>query len=359
MFFSIVVSILLLILILGVLVTAHEFGHFITAKLSGIRVHEFAVGMGPKLWKKKKGETLYSLRALPLGGFCAMAEDETPDPSDTHAFPNAKRHRRALVLAAGSLMNFLVGFLLLVIVNLPVSWYADTKLAGTMPGFAFAGEDGFLPGDRIVDINGHAIYVSADINLFLSLGAGEPFDITLERDGRRLRLPDLPLTRSVPDESGVLRYGFYFDSLPATLGVKLQQAWYGAVDNVRLVWVSLGDLIGGRAQVDDLMGPVGMGGVVNDIVQDETATMGVKTLSLLNLAAFLAINLAAMNLLPLPALDGGRLFFLAIDALLSLTRRKSLNPKYEGYIHAAGLILFFGLMIFVFFNDILRLFGWK
>ncbi|MDR2671657.1 MAG: site-2 protease family protein [Oscillospiraceae bacterium] len=355
----VVVSVLLLILILGVLITAHEFGHFITAKLSGIRVHEFAIGMGPKLWKKRKGETLYSLRAFPIGGFCALAEDEEPDPNDPRAFPNAKRHRRALVLAAGSLMNFLAGLLLLVVINLPVSWYVDTKLSGTMPGFAFAGEDGFLPGDRIVNINGHAIYVNADIQFFLSLGAGEPFDITLARDGRQLTLRDLPLTRSVPDETGTLRYGFYFEPLPATLGVKLQQAWYGAVDNVRLVWVSLGDLIGGRARVDDLMGPVGMGGVVNDIVQDETATVGVKTMGLLNLAAFLAINLATMNLLPLPALDGGRLFFLAIDALLALTRRKPLNPKYEGYIHAAGMILFFGLMIFVFFNDILRLFGWK
>lgn len=350
----VIVSILLLILILGLLITAHEFGHFITAKLTGIRVYEFAVGMGPKIWKKQKGETLYTIRALPIGGFCAMEEDEEPDPNDARAFPNAKRRHRALVLAAGSIMNFAVGLILLVIMNMPITYYLDTTLTDVSSEAPYAGEDGFLAGDRIVRINGHSIYNYSDVLIFFELGKNEPYDFVLERDSRRLEVKDI--VPSVINEKGNTTFGFSFgDWQEATLGLKLKNAWYGAVDNVRIVWVSLGELIGGRAGVDDLAGPVAMGGMVDSIVQNEDTTATEKTVDILNLAGLIAINLAVMNLLPLPALDGGRLLFLAVEGV----RRKRLNPKYEGWVHTAGFVLFLGLMVFVFFNDILRLFGVK
>jgi regulator of sigma E protease len=350
----IVVSILIFLLILGVLVTVHEFGHFITAKLSGIRVTEFAIGMGPKLWKKQKGETLYSIRALPIGGFCSMGEDEEANPDDPHAFPNAKRRRRALVLAAGSVMNFLLGFLILLGLNL--TYHANTT-AFVEPVVTSVRTDSvdaewtqlFQTGDRVLRIGGHAIYNYYDVRLFSSLRAEGPYDIVVERDGQRITLPGVAKTHFDDSENTYLGIGMN-QLEPATLGSRIANAWYDSIDNVRLVWVSLGELFGGRAKVTDLMGPVGMANLVDSQVQAPNASAAEKVMSILSFAALIAINLAVMNMLPIPGLDGSRLLFLAVEGV----RRKRLNPKYEGYVHAGGMVLLFAFMIFIFFNDIIR-----
>jgi len=353
-----ILSILIFIFILGVLIAVHEFGHYIAAKKSGIRVTEFALGMGPKIWKRQKGETLYSLRAFPIGGFCSMGEDLDPDPEDKHAFPNAKRRKRALVLAAGSLMNFLLGFLILL--GLCMSYpegavvFAEPVIGNVLtqsddPNWTQRLEI----GDRILRLNGHAIYHIGNFQLFLSLSKEDSLDLVVERDGQRVVLKDMQKTSF----DGAMRYGFEYGARlkPATPGNRVAAAWHSSVDNARLVWVSLGELLGGRAKADELMGPVGMGGIVNEIVQREDQPVSEKTFNLLGFAALITINLAIFNLLPLPALDGGRLLFIAVEAV----RRKKLNPKYEGYVHAAGFVLFIGLMIFVLFNDIMRVTGLK
>lgn len=350
-------SVIIFILILGLLIAVHELGHFLAAKKCGIRVHEFALGMGPKIWKRQRGETLYSLRAFPIGGFCAMQEDEEADPGDPHAFPNAKRRYRALVLAAGSIMNFLLGFVILLGVHLflPAGSepFIEPVVIEVHPESDLAGL--FQPNDRITGVDGHRIFNRNNALTFLMMGAGEPYDFEVQRDGETVVLRDVVVNPKLFDNETQKRFGFSLGvSKTPTLGHRLENTLQACVDDVRMVWASLGMLIRGKAGVDDLMGPVGMGGVVNNIVQQE-APAGLKLLDILNFAALITINLAVMNLLPLPALDGGRLLFLGVEAV----RRKPNNPKFEGYIHAAGMILFFALMIFVFYNDILRAVGLK
>jgi len=353
---TIVLSILIIIVILGILITVHEFGHFFTAKKCGIRVFEFAIGMGPKLWKKKKGETLYSIRAIPIGGFCNMGEDSEADPEDKHAFPNAKRRRRALVLGAGSLMNFVLGFLILLGLNLfypPVHWaftepiIKEAEQSADDPAWSPYLQD----GDRIVRLNGHALYNYQHFLLFLTMMKDKPMSLVVERDGQRITFNDMQKTAFEGEE----RYGFSHSYIlkEPTLGLRIANGWHDTVHYTRLVWVTLGELFGGGASVTDMMGPVGMANVVDTTVQDPQTSAGEKTVNLIDLTALITVNLAVMNLLPIPGLDGSRLLFLAIEGV----RRKKLNPKYEGYVHAVGMVLLFGLMIFVFFNDIVRWVG--
>ncbi len=352
---SIVLSIIIMILILGVLVTVHEFGHYIAAKLSKIRVNEFAIGMGPKIWKKQKGETLYSIRALPIGGFCAM-EGEDAESEDPHAFGNAPRWKRFIVLIAGSAMNFFIGVLVLLIISLPLTKVAEPVIDNFGAGFPYAEDGTFQVGDRIEKVNGHAIYLTSDVEMFLELGKGRPFTFVLNRDGERVELRDITFSKQtyqLTNGNTIEHSGLVYSSHTAGFGDKLKNGWFTSIDYVRVVWVSLGELIGGHAGVNDLMGPVGMGGMVNTIVETPDVPVSTKALNVLDLLALIALNLAVVNLLPLPALDGGRVLFLLVEAI----RRKPLPAKAEGYVHFAGFVLFMGLMIFVFFNDILRLFG--
>ena len=352
-----VLSILIVIVILGVLITVHEFGHFIAARKSGIRVHEFAIGMGPKIWKKKKGETLYAIRAIPIGGFCNMGEDSEADPEDIHAFPNAKRRHRALVLAAGSLMNFILGFLILLGLNL---FYPENSFAFTYPVVADVEQQSDDPewapllkaGDRILRLNGHALYNYQDFLMFFELMGDRPLSLVVQRDGQKLTFNNMQKTTFTHEGETVARYGFSrgYELREATFWLRIENGWTNTLNYTRLVWVTLGELFGGRASVTDMMGPAGMANMVQTEVQNPDTTTAAKTVNIVNLTALIAVNLAVMNLLPIPGLDGSRLLFVAIEGV----RRKKLNPKYEGYVHLAGMVLLFGLMIFIFFNDIIR-----
>jgi regulator of sigma E protease len=355
-----IVSALILIFILGVLITAHEWGHFIMARLTGIQVNEFAIGMGPVIWSRQKknaeGEpvgTKFSLRALPIGGFCAM-EGEDEGSGNPRAFNNRPRWARFLTLIAGSGMNFLLGFVLLLIFygTMIGGGVVGTQIMDLAEGFPLEGEQGLLPGDEFVEVNGHDIYNYMDLSLFLDRGEGEPYDLKLRRGGQTVVLNDLPLQRRDYGD-GQPRFGFQFGYEEMTPLNALRHSFFGSVDYVRLVWVSLGDLVTGRAGIGEMMGPVGMGGEINTLVSGtgEGVNFFTKLMDLMMLAALIAVNLAVMNLLPLPALDGGRIVFVGVEAI----RRKPINPKYEGYVHAAGMVLFLLLMVFVFFNDIVRL----
>ena len=350
---GIVLSILIMVLILGVLVTVHEAGHFFAAKLSGIRVNEFAIGMGPKIWKKQKGETLYSVRAFPIGGFCAM-EGEDGGSEDPRCFGNAKYWKRFVVLIAGSFMNFIVGLLVLMIIALPMTTVIEPVIKNFGKDFPLT--DTLQTGDRLVKVNGHAIYQASDVEMFLEMGQGRLFDLVVEREGQRLTFDDVNFPKQMylrEDGSSIRHSGLVYESHDATFGDKISAGWYDTVHYVRLVWVTLGELFNGNAAVTDLMGPVGMGSVVNQIVERPEATTKEKALNVLDFLALIAVNLAVMNMLPLPALDGGRILFMVIGMI----RRKPLPSKAEGYVNAASFVLLMGLMVFVFFNDILRLFG--
>ena len=349
--------IIIAILLFGFLVAIHEFGHFITAKAFGVRVNEFAVGMGPALFSRQKGETLYALRLFPVGGFCAM-EGEDDDSDDPRAFGAQKAWKRLVILAAGAFMNFLAGLVLILLLFSGAQAFTTPVLTGFMDGFPLEGEQGLMAGDRIVSINGERIYLYNDVTLFLSRGSGEPYDIVVERNGQRVILNDLPLELREYTVEGqtVTRYGLYFGIEEATVGAKLRNSWYNAIDFVRLVRISLTDLVTGNAGLKDMTGPVG---IVDTITQvgSQSASVRIALENILYFGALIAVNLAVMNLLPLPALDGGRIFFLLINGAWMLLFRRRIDPKYESYVHVAGLVALLALMAVVTFNDLARIFG--
>lgn len=349
--------IIIAVLLFGFLVAIHEFGHFITAKAFGVRVNEFAIGMGPAIFSKQRGETLYALRLFPVGGFCAM-EGEDDDSDDPRAFGTQKAWKRLVILAAGAFMNFLAGLVLILLLFSRAQAFTTPVITGFMEGFPLEGEQGLMTGDRVVSINGERIYLYNDVTLFLSRGSGEPYDIVVERDGQRVILNDLPLELREYTVEGqtVTRYGLYFGIEEATVSAKLRNSWYNAIDFVRLVRISLTDLATGNAGLKDMTGPVG---IVDTITQvgSQSASVRIALENILYFGALIAVNLAVMNLLPLPALDGGRIFFLLINGAWMLLFRRRIDPKYESYVHVAGLVALLALMAVVTFNDLARIFG--
>ena len=348
-----ILYILLAILIFGVLIAVHEFGHFIAAKLCGVKVNEFSVGMGPAIWKKQKGETLYALRCVPLGGYCAMeAEDSVSD--DPRAFTNQPVWKRLIILAAGSFNNFLTGLIVVFCLYLGATAFIAPVIGEFAPGCPYEGEEMLMLGDRFLKINGEKIYQYYDVAEKLQGGDGV-YDIVLRRDGRKIELKDFEMVPIVYEGEEQARFGFSFGYEKATFGVKLRQALDTCGEFSRMVWMSLGQLVHGSVGLQDLSGPVGIVDLMAETGESaETTSDGIY--NILYLGAFIAVNLAIMNMLPIPALDGGRIFFLLVTALFELIFRRKPDPKYEGWIHSAGMILLLGLMLLIMFNDILKLF---
>ncbi len=353
--------ILAAILIFGVLVAVHEGGHFLAARLCGVTVHEFAIGMGPVLWKKEPEEgtegTRYSLRLLPIGGFCALeGEEEASD--NPHALNNQGIFKQIFIFAAGAAMNFLVGFLVILCVYSNAEAFRTAEITGFYPDCPLQGTDGLQVGDVIERVDGHRVLLYSDVGLYLSRSSGETIDLVVRRDGERVVLRNFPMViREYTGEDGTTftGYGMYLGGVEkATAGAKLRVSWNYAVDMVRLIWMSLGDLVTGNAGVKDLSGPVGIVSAIGEMGEtSRSLAEAVENIALFG--ALIAVNLAVMNLLPIPALDGGKIFFLLINSATMLVFRRRIPPKYEGYIHAAGFLLLMGLMLVVTFQDIFRL----
>ena len=350
--------IVIAILVFGVLITVHEFGHFIAARLCGVRVLEFAIGMGPKLFKREGKETLFTLRALPIGGFCAM-EGEDEESDDPRAFTNQRFWKKLIILVAGSAMNFLLGFLLILAIITPQNFRAPV-IAEFMEGSPYIGENAFLPGDEFYKIDGERIYTATNIKFFLDRGNGV-YDLEMIRNGEKITLNDFHMVPSVEVETEVdgeiiteLKYGVIYPEPEAGALARLKYSWYQSIEYVRLVRISLVDLFTGAAGLRDLSGPVGIVSVMNDVAMEQES-FAAGLLSILGLMAFITINLSVMNLLPIPALDGGRILFLAISWVAEKLLRRKLNPKYEGYVHAVFMVALLGLMAFVMINDVVRI----
>lgn len=346
------------ILMFGLLIAVHEFGHFIVAKLSGVRVNEFAIGMGPKLWSKQGSETLYSLRLFPIGGYCAM-EGEDEDTGDPRSFHRAKLWKKFLILVAGATMNFLVGFLIFLgLYAASQSYYVDV-VAGFEPWSTLPAQ-GLEIGDQFLSVDGHAIWIDGDTQLFLGR-AGERTDIEVLRNGQRVLLKDVDMTKTpVAQADGTTRLllGVSVDTkaYPASLGDRLRLSWYYSIDTVRLVWISLGDLLTGAVGVRDMSGPVGIVDMMGQMASNAGST-SIALISILKFVAFIAINLAVMNLLPIPALDGGRIFYLLVNLIYTAFTKRHLDPKYEGTVNTVFFVALLGLMAVVAVSDVLKLFG--
>ena len=340
------------ILIFGLLVAVHELGHFAAAKACGVKVNEFAVGMGPAIVKKQKGETLYSLRCIPFGGFCAM-EGEDEESPDARAFTSQKAWKKLIILAAGSAMNFLMGYLIVLILFSNAGGFRAPVIESFMDGCPYESAEGFQAGDRFLKIDGKRVWQYYDVGDLLRQG-GETHDVVVRRDGRRVKLEDYRLVPIEYEGQSQKMYGFYFGIDEATLGNKLRYSANTTMEFVRMVFDALRQLVGGKVSVNDLSGPVGIVDMMAETgEQAESVSDGLY--NIFYLGAFIAVNLAVMNMLPIPALDGGRIFFLLVTAPIEAITKKKLNPKYEGYIHAAGMILLLALMAYVMFHDIFRI----
>lgn len=347
--------ILIAILIFGFLIFIHELGHFLTAKALDVQVNEFSICMGPAIWKKQRGETLYALRCIPIGGYCAMeGEDEASD--NPRAFTSKAWWKRLIILAAGSFMNFLTGLVVLALIYSCVSGFSTAKITGFFDGCPLESEQGLQVGDELYKIDGRRVYIYSDVGMLLERNKTGTFDLVIKRDGTLLTLSDFEMKPQLYEVDGEqqYKYGLYFGYEEKTVGTVLKNTWYTALDFARLVWMSLGDLISGLVSVDDMSGPVG---VVSAIAQtgQSAATAADGILNVLYLGAFIAVNLAVMNMLPLPALDGGRAFLLLVGAAFTAMTKKKIPPKYERYIHAAGMILLLAFMAFITFKDIWKL----
>lgn len=347
--------IVLAILIFGFLIFIHELGHFLAAKALDVQVNEFSICMGPAILKKQCGETLYALRCIPVGGYCAMEAEDT-ESDNPRAFTAKAWWKRLVILAAGSFMNFLTGLVVLAIIYSCVSGFSTARISGFFDGCPLNSEQGLQVGDELYQIDGRRVYIYSDVSMLLSRNQTGQYDLVVKRDGQLVTLDDFEMVPQLYEENGVqqYKYGLYFGYEEKTVGALLKNTWYTALDFARLVWMSLGDLVSGLVSVSDMSGPVG---VVSAIAQtgQSAATTADGVLNVLYLGAFIAVNLAVMNLLPLPALDGGRVFLLLVSTAFTALSRRKIPAKYESYIHAAGMVLLLGFMAFITFKDIWKL----
>ncbi len=346
----------LAIFMFGVMIAIHEFGHFAAAKAFGVRVNEFAIGMGPAFFKKQKGETLYSLRILPIGGFCAM-EGEDGGSFDPGSFESKKRWKRFVILAAGAFMNLVLGFILVLCIYSGFETFGAPIVEDFSDNFAYEGADGLMVGDEFYEINGERIYTSNDVGTYLNRNGGDHImDITVIRDGEKVTLTDFEMVPNLEVENGVeiYRYGILMELEEATFSNVLKYSVYATMDFVRQVKNGLVDLITGGVAVSDMAGVVGIVDMIGEVGETSETTQ-IAVTNIIYFSAFISVNLAVMNLLPLPALDGGRILFLGLTFIFEKIFRKKLNPQYEGYVHGVGLVLLLCFMAVIMFNDITRI----
>ena len=348
--------IIVAIIAFGLLIAVHEVGHFTAAKLLGVRVNEFAIGMGPKiLWRKGK-ETLYSLRVFPFGGYCAMDEDTASD--DPRAFTAQKRWRRVVILAAGGAANFLAAFIIILILVAGMKGFAGTTITRLEETFPNNGENGLMVGDTIVSINGEKLYYIDDFPFLMQLSQSNYVDVSVRRNGGIVNLNGYLLERReyIIDGEPEFRYGITFNGIEPNFVERIKFSCYMTMNNVRLVRLSVAQLISGAAGVRDLAGPVAIVDAMNDIGR-EAPSVGAALSSIASFTAFIAVNIAIVNFLPIPAMDGGRIMFVILSWIIERVTRRRLDPKYEGYIHAATLVVLLGLMAFILVNDVIRIIG--
>lgn len=341
-------GIIIALLIFGFLVFFHELGHFLFAIRSGIVVEEFSIGMGPRLWSRKGKWTTYSLKLLPLGGSCMMKGEDEEDNSEGTFLAAGIRGRIATV-AAGPIFNFILAFVLsLVIVGAQGTSLTDVSF---LEENGAAAKAGMQQGDRILSINGSSMQLAQDIILYNQLHQGENYRVVIERNGTEQTL-DIQPTKDA--DSGSYRMGVGFSKTKVGFLASIKYAFYEMIYWIKLVFLSLGLLFSGKVGVGELSGPVGLiSGISTTYQQSREHGISTAVFSMLTMTVMLSANLGVMNLLPIPALDGGRLIFL----LWELLTKRPIPRRIEGYLNMAGFFLLIGLMLYVtVFNDVLRLF---
>ena len=333
------------VLVFSVVIIIHELGHFVVAKKSGIRVNEFSIGMGPRLLGFTKGETEYSVRAFPIGGFVAM-EGENEESESEDSFSKAPVANRIAVVVAGAVMNLLLGFAILLFMT--VSQDAITsKTISVFHENAMTQQTGLQVDDEIIAVNGRRCYIANDIIYEFARTQDGTVDLLVRRDGKKVELDGVTFETYV-DENGMkqLVLDFYVYPAEKTVVSVVNEAVNWTISYARTIVLSLVDMLTGNVAINQMSGPVGIVSVIS-----EATSIGLE--SVLNILALITINLGVFNLVPFPALDGGRLVFLLIE----LFRGKPLDPKYEIFVSTAGMLALLAFMALVTFSDITRLIG--
>ncbi len=331
----------------------HELGHFFWAKKFGVKVNEFALGMGPKIFKIQRGETLFSLRALPIGGFCEM-EGEDTDSNDPRSFGQKKAWQKFIIVSFGAIMNLVLGFIMTIFLLAQSPKFITTTI-DSFGENSVSSTHGLMVGDEILSVNGAPIFTYKDLYFDLSIDEKNSFDIKVKRNGQTVELKDINFeTVSTDNGKPATKIDFKLKTTDKNFISLITQTWYDTLSTVKIVWVSLVGIITGRFAVSNMAGPIGMASAIGKAASTGLETSVIDAINnIVSIMAMITINLGIVNLLPLPALDGGRLIFLLIEMIT----RKKINPKYEGLIHALGFFLFIALMIYISYSDILRLLG--
>lgn len=360
-------SIVFGIVLFSLLIFIHELGHFAAAKSFDVQVNEFSMFMGPALWKKQRGETLYAIRLIPFGGYCEMEGEDGDGRDNPRSFCAAAWWKRLIILVAGPAMNLVAGLVLFGIFFAPQQRYNVPVIASIEPGCALAATDtqpGLMAGDRLLEVDGEKIYMYTDFSLVLTAKADAKnnpenrHDLVVLRDGERVELKDFAMERQAyPNQDGstTLRYGFNFGSVPRSFATLARQTWNACLSNVRMVRISLQMLFSGRASVKDLSGPVGIVHMMTETA-NRSSSFYYALLNMLSFGGLITVNLGVMNLLPIPGLDGARAVGVLLTALVEGITRRKVNPKYEGYIQSVGTLALFALLAVIMFKDVIQIF---
>lgn len=343
-------NIVIALIIFSIIILFHELGHFLLAKANGIKVNEFSLGLGPTLVGFTKGETKYSLKLLPFGGACMM-EGEDGESTDERSFNSKSVWARISVVFAGPLFNFIMAWVFALIVMASVG-FDRPILTSVREGFP-AAEAGLQEGDEIISMNGSRTHFFREVSQFSIFHAGEDAKIVYQRDGERY---ETVLSPKLDEESGRELFGMNGKAMRerGTVLETIANSFYEIRYQICTTIESLKMLVTGKVGLKDLSGPVGIVKVMGETYDSNESAggTGLALLSMINFSIFLSANLGIMNLLPIPAMDGGRLVFLIIEAI----RRKKISPEKEGMVHFVGLVALMALMVFVMFNDIRNIF---
>ena len=331
-------SIIITVVAFGVMIALHEFGHFITAKSFGVLVHEFSIGMGPKLFSVNKGETQYSLRLLPIGGYVKLeGETETNDETDPRCFVNLHPLKRIVILFSGALMNFVLGFLIFFFLNLNLG-IVPSKVAQIPEEYT---ETVFIQGDEITKLNNTSIHTFDDVSLFMSRYDKDTLDVVVKRNGKKIKFSDIKLHKV----NNAYKLGVVFAQEKAGILKSGEYAIYNTIYISKAVMFSLADLMRGEVPVDSLSGPVEIVSVIGEVTKKSSNQV---YLWILSLFAMISVNLGVFNLLPFPALDGGSIVF----ALYELITGKKVKNEIISYVTLVGFTLLMLLALFVTVGDI-------
>ncbi len=322
-----------------ILIVIHEFGHFIAAKLLGVQVNEFAVGFGPKLFKKKIGETTYSVNLIPLGGYCAM-EGEDENSENERAFCNKKPWRRFLIVVMGATFNIVAGLIIVAIILAPAKMFTSTVVAEFSEN-ATSSQSGLMLDDKIVEVEGRKIFSFYDLSYSFTNVPDGKLDMIVLRNGEKTELKDVTFETEEENDMSYIVLDFKVYGIKKTFGSYFKETIKTTISYCAVIWRSFIDVLSGKYGISAVSGPVGVAATMGDLAKQNLEM-------LLPIMALITINLGIFNLFPLPALDGGRLLFILIEMII----RKPVPQKFEAIVHTVGFVVLFGFMLLVSAKDI-------